>query len=239
MAIKLKSLNHSFRGSSIGEASTFNEFFFEILNILCSDWDPLPYSEDILTNILSMCHKWEVKPGMEFAINGLQAMDLSPARSLELALFYSIPQWIEPAIAKMMDIPVATYQLEQIASFGQAFIFLAKAREMVGLQRLHMGYTAPPVFLGFGHSCDTHAMCLKAWDEFWLKVVARDILHPVTPLRFDKICEYLTNLDIPGMNPVCKEDTIVSLVISDKMTSSYNLIVDGAVAGIKKAYNLS
>lgn len=174
---------------------------------------------------------------MDFAIHRLEELNLAPARMLEMALFFSIPQWVGPAVTKLLDISILTHDEGQVMRFGRGFSYLAKGREMLMIERLRMGHFAPPVPEVPGLGCLSHEQCKAAWTNVWFKQIARDLLHPIAPLKFDDAISHITATSFLGMTESCKEAAIVALILSDKF-GVQRTIAESATAAILKAYNL-
>lgn len=180
---------------------------------------------------------WLIRPGKDFAIHGLEALDLEPAHMLELAISYSIPQWVKSAVAKLIDTTILTHNGEQILKLGISFVYIVKGREMLMFERLCMAHIAYPVPETPGLGCENHEQCQKAWADVWFKQISRHLFHPLLPLQLNRVVDQVSATTIPRMTASCKEATIVNMIISDKF-GIQDRIVHGATTAILKAYNL-
>lgn len=180
---------------------------------------------------------WIIEPGRQYAIHELEQLNLPPARMLELALRFSIPGWVGPAVTKLMDIPLVTHDHLQVQRIGDGFEYVAKARELLMSERLCMGALAFPVPANPGADFQNHARCHKVWTDIWFKHIARELLHPVTPLSFDNAITHISMMDFTGMTASCKAETISQIILSDRF-GAQRRITESAISAILNAYEL-
>lgn len=52
--------------------------------------------------------------------------------------------------------------------------------------------------------CTSHQQCSSAWKAYWWRHIARDLLHPDTPLPISDVSKTLSGASIPGLANNCK-----------------------------------
>ncbi|KAJ3510099.1 hypothetical protein NLJ89_g4860 [Agrocybe chaxingu] len=86
--------------------------------------------ESTFLHLLHFSHMWEADGPYRWAIEHLEARQMSPARRLELAGRYGVDHWIDPAIRRLLDMPIADVTVEDVLTLGvEVFLIIAKAKE--------------------------------------------------------------------------------------------------------------
>jgi hypothetical protein len=148
---------------------------------------------------------WEIESGIQDVITHLERLYLQPARRLELARMYSIPHWVEPAFKILIYTDFADISASDIQQMGLTeFSILCKAKEKIEKERKLTAAVPPSMNFAESWSCRTHENCKKIWREVWWRKVARQILHPNSPLAFDTACEAINKIEFPGMTESCR-----------------------------------
>ncbi|KAG1807322.1 uncharacterized protein BJ212DRAFT_1537129 [Suillus subaureus] len=81
-------------------------------SLVCCRWQP----GDVA--ILKVLHLWMISNSIKFTIDGLENLTLQPTHRLELAQLYSIPQWIAPAIHKIILLSLVNTTNTEAAQMG-------------------------------------------------------------------------------------------------------------------------
>ena len=63
-----------------------------------------------LVAILKVSRLWMVENSIQWVVDHLNELDLSPAHKLELARMYTIPQWVAPAIRTLILSPLNNFR---------------------------------------------------------------------------------------------------------------------------------
>ncbi|EDR02117.1 uncharacterized protein LACBIDRAFT_332676 [Laccaria bicolor S238N-H82] len=74
----------------------------------------------------------------------------------------------------------------------KVYSIIAKACEMLECERKLTTAYPPPMTFDPSWECETHqAVCILIWRDFWWKKVAKQLLHPVKPLAFCDVAEFV------------------------------------------------
>jgi len=181
-----------------------------------------------------------IENSINWAINHLEQLGLPPAHKLELARMYSIPQWIAPMMRSLILLPLSQISDSDIHQLGlQVYAIIAKAHEVMEQERRTLAAVPPGLSLPPSPSCTAaqHVQCKDAWARFWWQKVARQLLHPVTPLSLSAVVEYVASQPhTVGLNEQCKEEIIGQVVESGGLNVKEE-IIDGAVGAVQQYYN--
>jgi hypothetical protein len=149
-----------------------------------------------------------ISNSIKFAIGGLENLTLQPTRRLELARLYSIPQWIAPAIRKIIPLLLANITDTEAAQMGfKVYTIIAQVKEVIEQERQALAAYPPSLLVAPSFSCSvrSHSRCKEAWSGFWWKKVARAILHPMNPLPLTQVLQLIVEAPLPeGMNITCR-----------------------------------
>lgn len=150
---------------------------------------------------------------MEFAANSaikeLQSLYLPPTRRIEIARLYNIESWLKPAFRVLLDDKLTSLEPEQVRQIGFGlYEILSRGKERLELYRRAIAFVAPEMNfedddLDWG-GCTRHQQCISAWKAYWWRHMARDLLHPDTPLALGDVHDTLSKATITGLADNCK-----------------------------------
>ncbi|KAJ8580264.1 hypothetical protein M405DRAFT_71097 [Rhizopogon salebrosus TDB-379] len=196
---------------------------------------PPPPEEQFLVAILRVSHLWMINNSIEFAVDGLGHLGLVPARRLELARLYAIPQWIAPAIREMISLPLTGITDMEATQMGfKVYTIIARAKEVMERERRTLAAYPPSLHILPSSTCSIrlHNRCKEAWSAFWWKRVARAILHPTSPLSLTLALQLVIEAPLPdGMNVACKQAMIDAMIDTDGLGVEER-IIEGAVRAV-------
>jgi len=176
---------------------------------------------------------------MKFAVHGLECLQLDPSRMIQLALQYSLTDFVKPAITKLFKpTPIdPTLRPELVTEHSQARRGFAPLRNLTPLDRAQLGFEAyailaqareaidhevrliaacaPPFVTDPSWECTNHALCTKAWKDIWWNIIARALLHPMRPTHLSNLIDLISDTRFPGMANCCKNDAVALLVEHD------------------------
>jgi hypothetical protein len=186
------------------------------------------FQEDFIVSVLEVSNFLDIPDGKEWAIKELPGLaTFSPILQLELAWKYRIDQWIEPAFRALMNIALQDINIDEAARIGLPFYnILVRTKFQIEDHRRTIAFVAPTVNKHF--MCDTPSMCPHAWAAEWWNGLARQLLHPDTPLTGCQVSDGLDSVQIPGMCSSCQDRTISWVKMTGVLTREENL-VDEAV----------
>lgn len=199
-----------------------------------SRWTPPPHPEKAYINLLKLCQLWQIDEGTAFAIHHLEKEPMAAARRLQLARLFSIFDWVRPALKELIlwDIflSLSDEQLEQVSL--KVYSVITKARAAVEHERRLVAAVPPPMRFEVVWECRVHdTLCSNVWKGFWMKKVAKRLLHPSQPLAFDEIGEFVSknDNDLTKMTPRCKDAMVEQMGEEAALTE---IIIDGAVEAV-------
>ncbi|KAF8054958.1 hypothetical protein FPV67DRAFT_1681221 [Lyophyllum atratum] len=217
---------------------TVEEFESFLMWVNHINWSALDLTEVQLSNIFKCCRLWEIQPGIDFAIHGIEKLNLSPSRMIKLGITFQISSWIRAAITTLIDTRLAVVNFSELVDIGLvASAAIAKAREMLEEDRKILVVVPPPMPATSPLMCASHNNCIRSWNEIWVRKISREIVHPFTPLPLERIVDRVEEVDYPHMRQACKESAIQGMRTS-KMLEGKGEVVDKAVETVLKHYGL-
>ncbi|KAF8575717.1 hypothetical protein K439DRAFT_1623365 [Ramaria rubella] len=148
---------------------TAMEFEYMVDSMYNSQWKMPPFPFEQLVAMLKLSSIYLMVPAHEWAIHWLSSENLHPAVRIELAHFYNVPQWIEPAFRTLLSCKLTTLTIKDTFCLGlRTFAALAKTREVI--QELHMAvaYSTSQMY-GLAAECPTPDECRTQWISwFWM-----------------------------------------------------------------------
>ncbi|TFK57898.1 hypothetical protein BDN72DRAFT_748655, partial [Pluteus cervinus] len=94
-------------GVSADEFTSFLDWLYHIPG--ASD----VFDEAKLLNILKFSHMWICDGAKQFAMNGLNALNLPPSRKLEIGISFGLRDWIASSINTLVLTPLALGRLNE------------------------------------------------------------------------------------------------------------------------------
>lgn len=171
----------------------------------------------MLFHILKLCHLWIIPDGIRFAISGLNSHSLPASQLLELGGKYAIRSWVTASTLSLLKQPLKDWSAEDLSRIPlQVYSLIAKAREAITIQR-NLFACRPPSFPNSIHSSkcqwspNTIQACTTAWNDGWWKVVAKALVHPLTPLSIGDIPEHVPKKPFLGVSVECYDKIITYL----------------------------
>lgn len=143
------------------------------------------------------------------AIKELHSLYLPPTRRIEIARLYNVESWLKPAFRVLIDVQLTSLEAEQVRQMGFGlYEILARGKERLELYRRSIAFVAPDMSfdeddLDWG-GCTRHQQCISAWKAYWWRHMARDLLHPDTPLALSDVHETLSKATVTGLADNCK-----------------------------------
>lgn len=132
---------------------------------------------------------WTIPFLRSYAIDHLDrirsASYIPPAILLSIARRHGIPSWIRPAIEQLREFSLASmaHAEDDLTSMPldvlmglETYRVYARLRETLMNRRLHLALRGPDVY--HLKDCKDHKACSNAWDNTWLTIVGRKLLHP-------------------------------------------------------------
>jgi hypothetical protein len=157
----------------------------------------------LFVTILKISHLWMISNSINFAIGGLENLTLQPTHRLELARLYSIPQWIAPAICKIILLSLVNITDTEAAQMGfKVYTIIARAKEVIEQEHRALAAYPPSLLIAPSFSCSvcSHSRCKEAWSGSWWKKVAHAILHPMNPLPLTQVLQLIVEAPLPVWN---------------------------------------
>lgn len=175
---------------------------------------------------------WQIDEGVAYAVHHLENVFMPPSRHIQLARMFSVHDWVRPAIEVMLRSELSTISEDEANNLGvKVYSIIAKAREMLERERKLTAAYPPPITFDPSWECETHqTVCISIWRDFWWKKVAKQLLHPVKPLAFRDVSEFVEKeLKGPGLRASCRTSIIEEVRAMGFMEQQ---IVDGAVEAV-------
>ena len=154
---------------------------------------------------------WQIDEGVAYAVHHLENVFMPPSRRIQLARMFSVYDWVRPAIEVMLRSELSSISEDEANNLGvKVYSIIAKAREMLEREWKLTAAYPPPITFDPSWECETHqTMCILIWRDFWWKKVAKQLLHPVKPLAFRDVFEFVEKeLKGPGLRASCRTSII-------------------------------
>lgn len=166
-----------------------------------------------LIDILSISHRWIIPLGVEYAVDKLATMSLSPAFQFHLLRRYDIEQWIPRVTRSLLFTDLSEMTGPDAAFLGiSVFFALQRGREKMIFHRQKIGRRVPyPDNLGNAPFCAQHATCHKAWHEEWISHVQSRVLGPPGAFPLSTCADYVNSLSHSHMETACKDYLVLWL----------------------------
>ena len=123
---------------------------------------------------------------MKFAIHGLQGLQLDPSRMIQLALQYSLIDFVKPAVTKLFKptpIDPTTFNPEQVAENAQAKKGFAPLRNLTPLNRAQLRFEAYAILAQAQEAIDHEARLIAACAPPFVVVDSLTILGSAQTIR--------------------------------------------------------
>ncbi|KAJ7137895.1 hypothetical protein C8R44DRAFT_728089 [Mycena epipterygia] len=165
--------------------------------------------ERVYTNLLKLSDKFIMKAGKRYAIKNLEDIYLPPARRLELAGKFGIPQWVEPAVKYILNHKLTELTAEDLALIGLGvYAILVKGKEFMDVEIRRTASRAPSMIQDPSWNCPDHKSCDTTWKRLWRKEIGWKLLHPTFPMKPDEILWTVQKFRDAGLYEKCRDDVI-------------------------------
>ncbi|KAI6139225.1 hypothetical protein BKA82DRAFT_165938, partial [Pisolithus tinctorius] len=121
----------------------------------------------------------------------------------------------------------------------RVYSIIARAREVMEMEHRTVAAVPPGLSLPPSPACNSsqHARCKDVWARFWWQKVARQLLHPYSPLALSSLVDYVTQQANPdGLNVECKGSFINQVVESGGLEVEEN-IIHGAITAVQAYFD--
>jgi hypothetical protein len=174
------------------------------------------FAEDRLTAILKCSTQWDCPVGRRYAILHLDLKNLSPSLWVKLGREYCVSSWLQRGLNALLSSPMREFSDEDCERIGlPSLAVLVRTRDWINYHRVGISMVPPAISeLGSG-SCSSHSHCVRVWRDTWLKLVAPEILNPVSPMTLSTIPDRVRGMRHGGMDPACKNEAMLGLIRLD------------------------
>lgn len=164
---------------------------------------------------MRISHLWLIDSAIEYAIAGLDHLDLPPSRKLQLGRQFHKREWIATAVQDIMQSPLRSLTMDdQERLTGRVMFILARAKEALIDEQLLMATTPPPLSPP-STACRDHGNCYRTWKTVWWGIIAKALLDPKKPLLHHDGVEFVRSTQFSGMTPACKAAAVAHLEEND------------------------
>lgn len=166
----------------------------------------------MLVSLLKLGTFLEMTSERKFAIHYItEDSFISPAKKIELARKFNVPQWIKPAFVALAYRTPLQITDEDIDLLGlTTYAILTKTHARIIRQRTLLSLAAPPMV--HSEMCPSRYSCEAGWKEFWWTKVGRWLHHPDTPPRLTELSDHVGSIDmIMGVSMLCQQETVEKL----------------------------
>ena len=194
-----------------------------------STWTQPTDPKRVYINLLKVCQMWQIDEGVAYAVHHLESVFMPPSHRIQLARMFSVHDRVRPAIETLLQCGLSTISDEEANNLGvKVYSIITKAREMLEHEWKLTSAYPPPMTFDPPWECKTHQMvCISIWRDFWWKKVAKQLLHPVKPLAFCDVFEFVEKeLKGPGLTASCRTSMVEEVWVMGFMEQQ---IVDSAV----------
>ncbi|KAJ7441509.1 hypothetical protein B0H11DRAFT_2096056 [Mycena galericulata] len=164
-----------------------------------------PKTNEFLVSVLALSTFYQINDGRAHAISQLTHPGnvFHPALQFQLARFYRVDDWIEPAFRRLIEMPIDSLDVIHVEQIGlHGFFHLVQTKEKLLQVRRQLAFHIPPTIT---HAdCDTPAYCTHAWAREWKENVPRRLHHPDVPCDSVTLLRELENSDIDELCKSCQ-----------------------------------
>ena len=185
---------------------------------------------------------------MDFAVNGLRSVQLSPARTLELIYEYRhvrhFRPWIEPAVKALLELSLSQISKQEEKQIAGIYRIFARTREQ--LQEARSLIAASPLPLlppptplpGQLPECspEAHALCISFWQRYWVVNIS-PLIGPANRISYMELLNTLEKIHSQKLNPLCHQRTVDFLRTKSNFPKMDGYVRD-AVAEIEQMYDI-
>ncbi|KAJ7149102.1 hypothetical protein C8R46DRAFT_1044373 [Mycena filopes] len=197
-------------GTSVEE---FNDFLYWLYR---AEWEPFGgdnnAKERICTHLLKVSDMWAIRAGKVYAISVLEKMDLPASRRLELAGKFTIADWVQPAVKKILNQNLSTLNDNDICAMGwKVYSILVKAKEALDAETRRTAFVPPAMSKDPAWECKEHSSCLSVWPKLWFDKIGRELLHADRAIQLNQIAGKVVKDDAfkhPRLSESCRIDMI-------------------------------
>ncbi|KAJ7094161.1 hypothetical protein C8R44DRAFT_645559, partial [Mycena epipterygia] len=158
---------------------------------------------------LKLCNKFIMNAAKKYVIKNLEDIYLPPARRLELAGKFGIPQWVKPAVKYILNHKLTELTAEDLALIGLGvYAILVKGKEFMDIEIRRTASRAPPMIQDPSWDCPDHKSYDTTWKRLWRKEIGWKLLHPTFPMKPDKILWTVQKFRDAGLYEKCRDDVI-------------------------------
>ncbi|KAJ7722829.1 hypothetical protein B0H16DRAFT_1311261 [Mycena metata] len=181
-----------------------------------AEWESLGKSDEererICTSLLKLADKWNIEPAKKCAIENLQTMNLRPARLVQLAGMFDIPDWVGPAVTKILEDKVTTLSTDDTSALGlRVYTMLVKAQSLLEVETRRIAFVPPAIAKDPSWQCKNHASCRATWPKVWFEKIGKRLLHAANPLQLKDIKMEVLRQSF-GLSDFCELD-VQALVV--------------------------
>ncbi|KAJ7478795.1 hypothetical protein B0H11DRAFT_1276713, partial [Mycena galericulata] len=164
-----------------------------------------PKTNEFLVSVLALSTFYQISDRRAHAISQLThpGNAFHPALQFQLARFYRVDDWIEPAFRRLVEVPIESLDVIHVEKIGlHGFFHLVQTKEKLLQVRRQLAFHIPPTIT---HAdCDTPAYCTHAWTREWKENVPRRLHHPDVPCDSVTLLRELENSDIDELCKSCQ-----------------------------------
>ncbi|KAJ7645863.1 hypothetical protein B0H17DRAFT_1338951 [Mycena rosella] len=207
-------------------AVVFDDFLSWIYR---AEWQPIENIQDVeirermLVNLLQVARLWDIAEAVAHTKHHLDLMYLRPSRRLELARMYTLYDWIDDAVWKLVTGKLEWLTNEDLARLGvKVYSIIASAKEGLWYETRLSCRVPPEVSLAnpaWVSDEHNHRVCAEVFNEIWWTRIAKKMMDPVKPLHFCEVAAEVKSTVFQvqragtwkKMEDACKDDMVAMI----------------------------
>lgn len=198
-----------------------------------SEWVPVNGDEDkerLYLSLLRLSARWDIPSGVSYAITALHGLLLPAPRRLEIARMYSIPDWVRPAVRRLLACPLGDLTDAEMNQIGiKVYSLLVQGRERMEAEMRWVAQVPPEMVKDHSWRCTDNKVCASAFKDFWWNKIGRKLLHPSVPSDYTQIPDLIQKTsNWNGLHPECKLEM-------ERKTRETIYPLEGIIAGVAAA----
>ncbi len=212
------------------------------MNIISPIFPPIS-NEELYVCTFKIAKMWEVESYYQFCIQGLDDLDLSDSRCIQLARMFDIEHWVAPAVRSLILKPISALTSEQFFQLGRTYQIIVDAKEHIDVLRKQLALITPGLDIPPSTASHSHINCQTSWIICWFTRIVPLLLlsinqtSPITPLSEVKIRALEALKKASGLNALCKSQIMEQLTDDNKFGDEEEIIFK-AISAVSMSFNM-
>lgn len=164
----------------------------------------------------------------------------SHPRLIQLAIKYALPEFVIPAVSKLVDTLLRDFTPADLECLGlSVYHIITCTKEALTKEACLLSAFPPPFPKDLSWDCHKHDQCIAMRKQVWWTVIGCSLLHPYRPMCIipQNIITLVDSTQFLGITPSCKKDILVRLEESTGSLNAKDRFIDSATTNILSLLN--